>query len=146
MEKAEEGEKVSKTEKLAQLYKQANALNEDLPKELMDKLSVYGKILELIGGLWADAECEYGLAKNEREYAIDNAIYYRPSIEDGEVPSSDKRAEAVGGLLAKELKDKEKELSSEVLRWKNAFYSVDSQIQILKKKYDHLKEVSKGGI
>jgi hypothetical protein len=138
---------MSKTEKLAQLYKKASVLDEDNPKELIDKLSIYGRILELIGGLWADAENAHGLAKNEREYAIDNAIYYRPSIDDGEHPSSDKRAEAVGGLLAKELKDKEKTLASEVTRWKAAYSSTTEQINIMKKRYDHLVNVfNKGGI
>jgi hypothetical protein len=138
---------MSKTDKLAQLYKKASTLDEENPKQLIDKLSIYGNILELIGGLWADAECEYGLAKNEREYAIDNAIYYRPSMDNGECPTSDKRAEAVGGLIAKELKDKEKKLASEVTRWKAAYSSISEQINIMKKRYDHLVNVfSKGGI
>lgn len=137
---------MSKTSKLAELYKKASGLDEDNPKQLMDKLSLYGKILELIGGLYADAFKDWGLAESERREVIANGIYYRPKLEDGEIPSSDKKSEAVGEILAREVRRKEKECEAEKERWRKAYDSTTEQIQIMKKKYDHLVNVSKGGI
>jgi hypothetical protein len=130
---------MSKTEKLAQLYKKANSLNEDLPKELMDKLSLYGQILEMLGGMWAQATKEWKLAEANRRQTIASIYSLDP---EGTVKDKEMKAE----MAAAEWRRKEAEGEAESLRWKTAYTSTQEQIQILKKKYDHLKEVAKGGI
>jgi hypothetical protein len=130
---------MTKTEKLGILYKQANALNEELPFELMKKLSLYGQILELLGGLWAQATKDWKLAESKRRETIATIYSLDP---EGTV----KDKEYKGEMAAAEWRRAEAEGEGEALRWKTAYTSTQEQIQILKKKYDHLKEVSKGGI
>lgn len=137
---------MSKASKLGELYKKAATLNEDFPAQLIDKLSVYGQIYELIGGLYADALDRHGIAEIERKDTIANAIVYRPSVDGEEPPTSDKRAEAVGIVLAREKFIAEKKAESEVLRWRAAREAVEAQIQIMKKRYEHIVNVAKGGV
>jgi hypothetical protein len=137
---------MTKTEKLAQLYKKANACNEELPKELLDKLGLYGQILELIGGLWASAHKDWKLAEATRRSAIAGAFAYGAQLEGIDKPTTDKGREAVAEVSSALARQNEAELEGEALRWKNAYMSTTEQIQILKKKYEHLKEVAKGGI
>jgi hypothetical protein len=130
---------VTKTEKLGALYKKANACNEDIPKELMDKLSLYGQILEILGGMWATATKEWKLAESSRRQTIASVYSLDP---EGTGKDREMKAE----MAASEWRRKEAEGEAESLRWKTAYTSTQEQIQILKKKYDHLKEVAKGGI
>jgi hypothetical protein len=130
---------MSKTEKLAELYKKANVLNEELPKELMDKLSIYGQILEILGGLWAAATKDWKLNESKRRESI--ATIY--SL-DPEGTSKDREMKAEMG--SSEWRRAEAESEAESLRWKNAFISVESQINIMKKRYEHLVNVAKGGV
>jgi hypothetical protein len=130
---------MSKTDKLTQLYKQANSLNEELPKHLMDKLSLYGQILEILGGMWAAATKEWKLAESKRRETIATVFSLDP---EGTAKDRENKAE----MAASEWRRAEAEGEAESLRWKTAYTSTQEQIQILKKKYDHLKEVAKGGI
>jgi hypothetical protein len=130
---------LSKIDKLTELYKKAATLNEELPKELMEKLSIYGQILEILGGFWAAATREWKLAEAKRREAIASVYSLDP---EGTVKDREMKAE----LAAAEWRRKEAEFEAESLRWKAAYTATQEQIQILKKKYDHLKEVSKGGI
>jgi hypothetical protein len=137
--------KVSKTEKLAQLYKKANGLNEELPIELMNKLSLYGQILELIGGLHADSVKAWRLAEAKRRETIASAIVYGPELEGAEVKTAKDR-EAVAEVIGAAARKEEALAEAEAQRWKNAYQSNIEMIQILKKKYEHLQSVAKGGI
>lgn len=130
---------MSKTDKLAQLYKKANSMDEEIPKQLMDKLSLYGQILELLGGLWAQATKDWKLAESNRRQTIATVFSLDP---EGTVKDKEMKAE----MAASEWRRAEAEGEGEALRWKTAYTSTQEQIQILKKKYDHLKEVAKGGI
>jgi hypothetical protein len=130
---------MSKTDKLTQLYKKANQMDEEIPKQLMDKLSLYGQILELLGGLWASATKDWKLAESKRRETIATVFSLSP-----EGTSKDKEMKAE--MAASEWRQAEAEGEGEALRWKTAYTSTQEQIQILKKKYDHLKEVAKGGI
>lgn len=130
---------MSRTEKLAQLYKQASGLDESFPAQLMDKLSIYGKILEIIGGLWANATKDWKLAEASRRETISSIYSLDPE-------GSNKDREMKGEMAASEWRRKEAELEAEALRWKTAYTSTQEQIQIMKKAYDHLKEVSRGGV
>ncbi|TYR75634.1 hypothetical protein FZC79_10405 [Rossellomorea vietnamensis] len=136
----------TKTVKLSAYYRAAGNLNEENPKDLIDKLSIYGKILELIGGIYGDAFNDWGMAEAERREIIANGIYHRPSVDGGETPSSDKKGEAAGELLAKEARRKEKKFEAEKERWRKAYDSTSEQINIMKKRYDHLVNVAKGGV
>ena len=128
-----------KIDKLASLYKQAASLNEELPMELMRKLSLYGQILELLGGFWAQATKDWKLAESNRRHCIATIFTIDP---EGTVKDKEMKAE----VAAAEWRKKEAEGEGEALRWKTAYTSTQEQIQILKKKYDHLKEDAKGGI
>ena len=130
---------MTKTNKLAQLYKKAAALNEELPYELMQKLSLYGQILELLGGMWAAATKDWKMAESKRRETIATIYSLDP---EGTV----KDKEYKGEMAAAEWRRAEAEGEAESLRWKTAYTSTQEQIQIMKKKYDHLKEISKGGI
>jgi hypothetical protein len=128
-----------KIQKLKELYKQANELDEELPAQLMDKLSIYGQILELLGGMWAAATKDWKLAEAKRREAIASHYALNPN---GTTKDREMQAE----MAAAEWRRKEAEYEAEALRWKAAYIATQEQIQILKKKYEHLKEVAKGGI
>jgi len=130
---------LSKTAKLTELYKKAASLNEELPKELMDKLSIYGRILEILGGMWAAATKDWKLAEAKRRETIATVYSLNPN---GTTKDKEMQAE----MAAAEWRRKEAEFEAEALRWKAAYISTQEQIQILKKKYEHMKEVAKGGI
>jgi hypothetical protein len=136
---------MSKTEKLAQLYKKANVLDEENPKMLMDKLSLYGQVLELIGGLHAEAVKAWRLAEAKRREVIASAIVYGPELEGAEVKTAKDR-EAVAEVVGASARREEALAEAEAQRWKNAYQSNIEMIQILKKKYEHLQSVAKGGI
>jgi hypothetical protein len=127
-------------EKLKELYNQAASLDEELPKELMDKLSIYGQILELLGGMWAAATKDWKLAEAKRREAIASHYALNPN---GTTKDKEMQAE----MAAAEWRRKEAEYEAEALRWKAAYIATQEQINIMKKKYEHLVNVSqKGGI
>lgn len=129
---------MSKIERLRDLYTKTNGLDEEYPKQLLDKLSIYGQILSIIGDLHAEATKDWKLAEAERREKIAN--FYTKF--DGTIKDKEYEAE----VKSKEERKKEAELEGESLKWKNRYNSTLEQIQIMKKRYDHLKEVSKGGI
>lgn len=131
---------MSRTDKLSQLYKKAHSLNEDLPKELIDKLSIYGQILELVGGMHADSLGEWKLAEAHRKEAIATVYSLDPE-------GSNKDRENKAEMGAAKLRRDEALAEREATRWKNAYNSTLEQIQIMKKRYEHLVNVfNKGGI
>lgn len=131
---------MTKTEKLKHLYKKANSLDEDNPKELIDKLSLYGQILELIGGLHADAVGDWRLKEALRRETISTVYSLDPE-------GSNKDRENKAEMAASEARQEEGKAEREATRWKNAYNSTNEQINIMKKRYDHLVNVfHKGGI
>jgi hypothetical protein len=133
-------QKPSKTDKLTLLYKQAEALNEEFPAQLMQKLSIYGQILELLGGMWAAATKDWKLAEAKRREAIASHYALNPT---GTTKDREMQAE----MAAAEWRRKEAEYEAEALRWKAAYIATQEQINIMKKKYEHLVNVyQKGGI
>jgi hypothetical protein len=129
-----------KIQKLKELYKQANELDEELPAQLMDKLSIYGQILELLGGMWAAATKDWKLAEAKRREAIASHYALNPN---GTTKDREMQAE----MAAAEWRRKEAEYEAEALRWKAAYVATQEQINIMKKKYEHLVNVyQKGGI
>lgn len=130
---------MNKTDKLSTLYKKAKSLNEDLPKELMDKLSIYGQILEIIGGLHADAIGEWKLAEALRRETLATVYSLDPE-------GSNKDRENKAEMAASQARRDEAKAEKEATRWKNAYNSTNEQINIMKKRYDHLVNVSKGGV
>lgn len=130
---------MNKTNKLSTLYKKAKSLNEDLPKELMDKLSIYGQILEIIGGLHADAVGDWKLAEALRRETLATVYSLDPQ-------GSNKDRENKAEMAASQARRDEAKAEKEATRWKNAYNSTNEQINIMKKRYDHLVNVSKGGV
>lgn len=130
---------MKKTEKLTELYKRANSLNEEMPAELIQKLSIYGQILEIIGGLWSEAHSEWKLAEAKRKDTIASVYTLDPE-------GTNKDREMKAEMAAAEWRRKEAQYEAEALRWKAAYQAVIEQIQIMKKRYEHLNNVAQGGI
>jgi len=129
-----------RTAKLTELYKQAASLNEEFPAQLMEKLSIYGQILELLGGMWAAATKDWKLAEAKRRETIATVYSLDPE-------GTTKDREMKGEMAAAEWRRKEAEYEAEALRWKAAYIATQEQINIMKKKYEHLVNVyQKGGI
>ena len=84
---------MSNSDRLTQLYKEAAELEEENPLQLMQKLSKYGQILELIGGFHAQALNEWKLAEAIRRETIASAYSYS----DGTVADKTNTAEVAGG-------------------------------------------------
>lgn len=136
----------NKTERLAELYKRASVLDENLPAQLMDKLSIYGQILELLGGFHASSVEVWKLAEANRREVIGSTEYYGPEY-DGKSPKTGVEKSALGEILGAEARRNEGKAEAEAIRWKNAYNSTIEQINIMKKRYDHLCNVlMKGGI
>ena len=131
--------KDKRIEKLEQLYKQAEQLDEEFPKQLIEKLGVYGQILEILGRMWASAQADWKLAEAKRRETIATVYSLDPE-------GSNKDREMKAEMAASEWRRKEAQFEAEALRWKNAYTSTLEQIQILKKKYEHLSNVAQGGI
>lgn len=130
---------MKKVDRLKRLYKQAEQLNEENPKELIDKLSIYGQILELLGGLWAAAHSDWKMAEATRKETIASVYSLDPE-------GTNKDREMKAEMAAKEWRRKEAQYEAEALRWKNAYTSTQEQIQIMKKRYEHMQNVLKGGV
>ena len=129
-----------KIDKLSSLYKKLSALDEESPYELMQKLSIYGQILELLGGMWAAATKDWKLAEAKRRETIATVYSLDPE-------GTTKDREMKGEMAAAEWRRKEAEYEAEALRWKAAYIATQEQINIMKKKYEHLVNVyQKGGI
>lgn len=131
--------KDKRIEKLEKLYKQAEKLNEELPKELIEKLSIYGQILEILGRMWASATNDWKMAEAKRRETIATVYSLDPE-------GSNKDREMKAEMAAAEWRRKEAQYEAEALRWKNAYTSTIEMINILKKKYEHMTNVLKGGV
>jgi hypothetical protein len=131
---------VNHIDDLKQLYKKAGLLNEDLPKDLMDKLSIYGQILEIIGRLHAESVGAWKMAEAFRRETLATIYSLDP---EGTVKDKENKAE----MGATQARREEAKAEAEAQRWKNAYNSTNEQINIMKKRYDHLVNVfNKGGI
>ena len=124
---------------LEELYRKANELDEEFPKQLIEKLGIYGQILEILGRMWASAQADWKLAEAKRRETIATVYSLDPE-------GSNKDREMKAEMAAAEWRRKEAQFEAEALRWKNAYTSTLEQIQILKKKYEHLSNVAQGGI
>lgn len=131
-------EKLTNVDKLKLYYGQADKLTETLPGDIIKKLSLYGKILELLGGFHAQSMKTWKLAEATRREALASAYSYS----DGSVADKTNKAE----VLAAETRRKEAESEAEATRWKNAYISTQEQIQIMKLQLKDMKEVAGGGV
>jgi hypothetical protein len=130
---------VTKEEKLTGLYKQASSLNEDFPAQLMNKLSIYGQILEILGGLHAESVGQWKLAEANRRETLATVYSLDPE-------GSNKDRENKAEMAAAQSRKEEARAEKDSTRWKNAYNSTSEQINIMKKRYDHLVNVAKGGV
>ena len=130
---------MSNADKLKQLYNQANSLNEELPGDLMKKLSLYGRILELLGGFHASSMKTWKLAEATRREALASAYTYANG-------NSAKDKENQAEILAAESRRNEALAEAEAMRWKNAYTSTQEQIQIMKLQLRDMKDVQGGGV
>ena len=130
-------ENVKQIEKLTELYRQATELDEELLGDLIKKLSYYGKILELLGGIHAAALTDWKLAESNRREAIATTF----ENFDGSVAERTNKAESSSSLQRRE----EAKAEGEAMRWKNAYNSTLEQIQIMKLRLRDMKDVMNGG-
>lgn len=130
---------MSKLQRLSELHKKAAGLNEDLPPDLLNKLTIFGEIYEIMGGLHAEAVGDWRLKEALRRETIATVYSLDP---EGTVKDREMKAE----FAAKDARKEEAAAEKEATRWKNARDSYLEKINILKKRYDHLKEVARGGV
>jgi hypothetical protein len=129
----------NKEDKLKELYKSASTFNEDFPAQLMNKLSIYGQILEILGGLHSEAVGQWKLAEAKRRETLATVYSLDPE-------GSNKDRENKAEMAAAQSRKEEAETERDATRWKNAYNSTSEQINIMKKRYDHLVNVAKGGV
>jgi len=130
---------MSNMDKMSALYKQANSLNEELPGDIVKKLSLYGKILEILGGFHAVAVKNWKLAESTRREALASAFHYNI---DGSVVERTNKAE----IAAAPSRRKEAEAEGEAQRWRNAYNSTSEIIQILKLQLKDMQNLDRGGV
>jgi hypothetical protein len=130
---------MSDTEQLKQLYTQANSLKEELPADLIKKLSIYGSILRITGKLHADSLKDWKLAEAKRKETIATVYTYDP---EGTV----KDKEYKGEVAATQFRQEEAIAEAECMRWRNAYTSCQEYIQILKMQIRDTQELAKGGV
>lgn len=126
-------------EKLGQLYKQAEGLNESLPAELIKKMKIYGDILIITGKLHAAALQEWKLAEAIRKETIAKCFAYDP---EGTAKEREMKAE----FAASEHRKKEAITEANCMRWRNAYNSTIEIINIMKLQLKDMKDVGNGGI
>jgi len=130
---------MSNMDKLSALYKQANSLNDELPGDIVKKLSLYGKILELLGGFHAVSVKNWKLAEATRRETMASAFCYDI---DGSIVERTNKAE----IVAAPSRRKEAETEAEAQRWRNAYNSTSEIIQILKLQLRDMQNLDRGGV
>jgi len=126
-------------EKLKELYGKTSRLNEELPGDIVRKLSLYGSILEVIGRMHANSVKNWKLAEATRRETMASAFCYDI---DGSVVERTNKAE----IVAAPSRRKEAETEAEAQRWRNAYNSTSEIIQILKLQLRDMQNLDKGGI
>jgi hypothetical protein len=138
---------MARLDKLKELYGKASVLDEDNPLQLMNKLSIYGQILELQGRFHSESVAAWKLAEMVRRETLASSMAYGAELEGAEPAKTAKEKEAVAEVIAAEKRKAEAIAEAEAWRWRNAYQSTIEQINIMKKRYDHLVNVyEKGGI
>jgi hypothetical protein len=126
-------------DKLKELYKQVSVLSDDFPAELIKKLSLYGKILELTGKLHAASLKDWKLAEATRKETIATVYSLDPqkTVKDKEYKAE---------MAAAPYRRQEAEAEAECMRWRNAYTSTVEMIQIIKVQIKDIQENLKGGV
>ncbi|MDQ0414200.1 hypothetical protein [Mesobacillus stamsii] len=65
---------------------------------------------------------------------------------EGTETKTAKEKEAAAEVIGAQSRREEAIAEADAQRWKNAYTSTSEAIQILKKRYEHMQNVSKGGI
>lgn len=130
---------MSDISKLKALYNKASKLNEEIPGDLVRKLSLYGNILEILGRMHAQSLKVWKLAEATRREALASAFCYDV---EGSAAERQQKAEVAAAKSRRE----EAEAEAEAMRWKNAYTSTTEQIQIMKLQLKDMKDVNSGGV
>lgn len=126
-------------EKLKELYKKADMLNEENPHELLQKMKLYGEILGITGRLHAASLKEWKLCEALRKEAAATCFTYDP---EGTMKEREMKAE----FACSEHRKKEAMAEGECMRWRNAYTSTTELIQIYKLQLRDMKDIGNGGI
>lgn len=124
-------ERIIGMNKLSELYKQAESLNEEIPAELARKIRIYAEIMQVIGKYHAAAVNDYGRAYAERKRV------WGESILKTEGTGMVKEGQAEIDCYEYRLKEAQAEAEKE--RWKNAKDSTAEIINALKKQLETLQ-------
>lgn len=112
------------SDRLKELYKQADALSRDIPADMAKKIFLYTQALGIIGKFHADAVKDAGLAEADRKRI------YSETIVNSTGTATDKAAKAE--ISCHEARRKEAAANGEMIRWKNAYQSTIEVINELK--------------
>lgn len=134
-----ETRKLTPIQQLTEFYNQTDKLNDDLPADLIKKLMLYGKILEITGKLHASSLKDWKMAEAKRKETIATVYSLDPN-------GTSKEREMKGEMAATQFRQEEATAEAECMRWRNAYTSCQEYIQILKMQIRDIKSVDEGGV
>ncbi|MEH6848594.1 hypothetical protein [Bacillus pseudomycoides] len=126
-------------EKLKELYSKAAELDDDLPGDLLKKLTLYGEILSITGKLHAASLSDWKMAEAARKETI--AKFFM-SNQAGTAKERDMKAE----LAVSKHRKNEAQAEASCMRWKNAYSSTIEIINIIKIQLRDMKDLRNGGV
>lgn len=130
-------------EQYLRLSKMADRLDEDNPAQLLDKLRIYGQMLDVVKDLATAAKNDYKRAYAERKRAY--AEYYLRSA-TLQNPYTGKKYTAIerreyAEIKIKNYREMEANLEKEADKWKYTFEMLVEQINIMKYRAKNIRSV-----
>lgn len=149
-------------ERFDHLEQELKTMGEENPGQIFQKLERYTEAKDLAGDLWALWSKKARDAKTARKEVINQVKIFgavlapetpRTNIKGLELEpveareaTTDKMREAMAELIAKPYEDTENAYQSAADHYKVKNESITEKINVLKKKYEHMKEVLGGKI
>lgn len=151
-------------ERFDQIERELKSMAEDNPGQIFNKLNLYLEAKDIACELWAVWSKRARDAKSTKKEVINHVKIYGAYLKEdlpmtndntkkeslpltpAKEPTTDKMREAIAELIAKPYEDQENSYLSAAEHYKTKNETITEKIQVLKKKYDHLKEVAKGGV
>lgn len=128
------------------MIEEANKLNEENPMDLHKKMKIYGEVKMMYGDLYAKMTLDYSLCKAKRKEMVNHFKTFGAQINGAEAPRTVSEKESQAELAAASFYEEEAKYEARALHFRNRYESISEQINILKKKYEHLVNVAKGGV
>jgi len=125
-----------KLQRIAELYKMTDQLDEKNSVDLQEKLTIYGDIFEIFGDLEAFAVGKAKLNYAHRKEVNANTYLTKTKNKDGTRTLTSKERESVAELSTRHYRRLEAEYEHEAKKWQNRRESILEQINIMKRKQD----------